>query len=68
MLQYYYIIPMHLILISATRFVKCEKCNHFFVVIPDSETKKGVKENLGENDKIPKRKPPPPPKKVYQET
>ncbi len=48
---------------SATRFVKCEKCNHFFVVIPENESKKGLKD--GRDEKIiHKRKPPPPPKKV----
>ena len=51
-------------LISATRFVKCEKCNHFFVVIPDSEAKKSAKENKDGENLGPQRRPPPPPKKV----
>ncbi|KAI0235898.1 ATP-dependent Clp protease ATP-binding subunit clpX-like, mitochondrial [Lamellibrachia satsuma] len=49
----------------STRFVKCEKCNHFFVVIPDGEAKRGVKENLKDERQVQKRKPPPPPKKIY---
>ena len=51
----------------ATRFVKCEKCNHFFVVIPENDKQKGsLKENLKDNNakNAHKRKPPPPPKKV----
>ena len=47
----------------ATRFVKCEKCNHFFVVIPENESKKGSKDNL-KDEKTTQRKPPPPPKKA----
>lgn len=46
----------------STRFVKCEKCNHFFVVIPENDSKRGLKEP--KDDRSQKRKPPPPPKKI----
>ncbi|KAK9745766.1 C-terminal, D2-small domain, of ClpB protein [Popillia japonica] len=48
--------------VSSTRFVKCEKCHHFFVVLSevDSKKKEGV-ENKGGFF----RKPPPPPKKIF---
>ena len=48
---------------TASRFVKCEKCNYLSVVIPENETKAGVKENKDER-LTESRKPPPPPKKV----
>ncbi|CAF3541189.1 unnamed protein product [Adineta steineri] len=48
-------------LVSATRFVKCEKCSHFFVVLSENEGSKKVKE-----DKNKKRQPPPSPKKIYE--
>lgn len=48
----------------STRFVKCEKCNHFFVVIPDGENKKELKEN--EKANINQGPPPPPPKKIFE--
>ncbi|CAF0757491.1 unnamed protein product [Didymodactylos carnosus] len=47
-------------LVSSTRFVKCGKCSHFFVVLSDSDPTKKVKD-----EKKVKQKPPPPPKKVY---
>lgn len=48
--------------VSSTRFVKCEKCHHFFVVLSevDSKKKEGVEAKTGFF-----RKPPPPPKKIY---
>lgn len=48
--------------VSSTRFVKCEKCHHFFVVLSevDSKKKEGVEGKAGIF-----RKPPPPPKKIY---
>jgi len=56
--------------VSSTRFVKCEKCHHFFVVLSEADTKKSVKETVqgratGEEVKQ-KRKPPPPPKKIFE--
>jgi len=56
--------------VSSTRFVKCEKCHHFFVVLSEADTKKTVKETVqgratGEEAKQ-KRKPPPPPKKIFE--
>lgn len=48
--------------VSSTRFVKCEKCHHFFVVLSEVDSKK--KEN-SENKNGFYRKPPPPPKKIF---
>ena len=52
--------------VAATRFVKCNKCNHFFAVIPDSETKLNVKESGNDSRQQTERHPPPPPRKVCQ--
>lgn len=56
--------------VSSTRFVKCEKCHHFFVVLSDVDQKKAVKEQEQETATEPKsgqfRKAPPPPKKIYE--
>lgn len=51
---------------ASTRFVKCEKCLHFFVVLSEIDSKKTIKENKQiPNDKLnPQKRPPPPPKKV----
>lgn len=48
--------------VSSTRFVKCEKCHHFFVVLSevDSKKKEGAEAKSGFY-----RKPPPPPKKIF---
>ncbi|UJR28698.1 hypothetical protein I4U23_009927 [Adineta vaga] len=49
-------------LVSTTRFVKCEKCNHLFVILSESETTKKSKE-----EKIKKRQQAPPsPKKIFE--
>ncbi|CAF5124200.1 unnamed protein product, partial [Rotaria sp. Silwood1] len=48
-------------LVSSTRFVKCEKCSHFFVVLSENEGTKKIKE-----DKTKKRPPLPTPKKIYE--
>ncbi|KAH8420819.1 hypothetical protein KR222_005634 [Zaprionus bogoriensis] len=47
--------------VSSTRFVKCAKCNYFFVVLSDVETKHRVKEEPKNQ-----RKPPPPPQKIME--
>lgn len=54
--------------VSSTRFVKCEKCHHFFVVLSDVDSKKNFHENRDlASDKVGlQRKPPPPPKKIYE--
>lgn len=49
--------------ITSSRFVKCEKCLHFFVVMSDHDTVKKEKEEM-RNGLF--RKPPPPPKKIYE--
>ncbi|XP_056273245.1 ATP-dependent Clp protease ATP-binding subunit clpX-like, mitochondrial isoform X3 [Pseudoliparis swirei] len=55
--------------VSSTRFVKCEKCHHFFVVLSETESKKGLNkepESAAEAVKLAfAQKPPPPPKKIY---
>ncbi|RWS30253.1 ATP-dependent Clp protease ATP-binding subunit clpX-like: mitochondrial, partial [Leptotrombidium deliense] len=54
--------------VSSTRFVKCEKCHHFFVVLSDIDTKKTLKDaRSGTSEKHNlQRQPPPPPKKIYE--
>ncbi len=62
--------------VSSTRFVKCEKCSHFFVVLSDADTKtRSAKERLLGTDSeaaaaaartAAGKKPPPPPKKIYE--
>ncbi|XP_051993381.1 ATP-dependent Clp protease ATP-binding subunit clpX-like, mitochondrial isoform X2 [Xyrauchen texanus] len=55
--------------VSSTRFVKCEKCHHFFVVLSETDTKKSLSkdpESAAEAVKFAfQQKPPPPPKKIY---
>ncbi|XP_056906823.1 ATP-dependent Clp protease ATP-binding subunit clpX-like, mitochondrial isoform X2 [Takifugu flavidus] len=55
--------------VSSTRFVKCEKCHHFFVVLSETDSKKGLSkeaESAAEAVKLAfSQKPPPPPKKIY---
>eukprot|EP00088_Acartia_fossae_P021217 TRINITY_DN2270_c0_g1_i1.p1 TRINITY_DN2270_c0_g1~~TRINITY_DN2270_c0_g1_i1.p1 ORF type:complete len:620 (-),score=208.78 TRINITY_DN2270_c0_g1_i1:786-2645(-) len=55
-------------LISSTRFVKCEKCSHFFVVLneQDQKAKQAKDTREVENGKATTRKPPPYPKKIYE--
>ncbi|KAK3610259.1 hypothetical protein CHS0354_022320 [Potamilus streckersoni] len=50
-------------LVSSTRFVKCEKCHHFFVVLSESDSKKSFKDGKEEKQK---KKPPPTPKEIYE--
>uniref|UniRef100_A0A6B2E6X0 Putative atp-dependent clp protease atp-binding subunit clpx n=1 Tax=Phlebotomus kandelakii TaxID=1109342 RepID=A0A6B2E6X0_9DIPT len=47
--------------VTSTRFVKCEKCHHFFVVLSEVDSKKTVKEEVKNH-----RRPPPPPKKIME--
>ncbi|SPP83693.1 ATP-dependent Clp protease ATP-binding subunit clpX-like, mitochondrial [Drosophila guanche] len=47
--------------VSSTRFVKCAKCNYFFVVLSEVETKQRVKDEPKNQ-----RKPPPPPQKIME--
>lgn len=49
--------------VSSTRFVKCEKCHHFFVVLSEVDSKK---KESAETKAGFFRKPPPPPKKIYE--
>ncbi|CAN9502802.1 unnamed protein product [Ophioblennius macclurei] len=54
---------------SSTRFVKCEKCLHLFVVLSETESKKELNqetESVTEAVRLAfAQKPPPPPKKIY---
>lgn len=57
--------------ISLSRFVKCEKCNHFFVLVSEERAKNlNISQMLNESNKQqaqpPKYTPPPPPKKIYE--
>ncbi|XP_011314904.1 ATP-dependent Clp protease ATP-binding subunit clpX-like, mitochondrial isoform X2 [Fopius arisanus] len=54
--------------VSSTRFVKCEKCHHFFVVLSEIDSKRTLKEATRTEDTKQGfyRKPPPPPKKIYE--
>lgn len=47
--------------VSSTRFVKCAKCNHFFVVLTELDSKKNIKEEAKNQ-----RKPPPAPQKIME--
>jgi len=52
--------------VSSTRFVKCEKCNHFFVIMSEQDQMGKIKEAKEvESGKLDQRKPPPTPKKIY---
>lgn len=53
--------------VSSTRFVKCEKCHHFFVVLSEIDSKKTLKESTRSDETKQgfNRKPPPPPKKDF---
>ncbi|XP_041705723.1 ATP-dependent Clp protease ATP-binding subunit clpX-like, mitochondrial isoform X1 [Coregonus clupeaformis] len=55
--------------VSSTRFVKCEKCHHFFVVLSETDSKKGLNKEPESPAEAVKmafvQKPPPPPKKIY---
>ncbi|MCJ8735885.1 hypothetical protein PDJAM_G00252640 [Pangasius djambal] len=55
--------------VSFTRFVKCEKCHHFFVVLSESDSKMGLNKEAESGAEAVKlafaQKPPPPPKKIY---
>lgn len=50
---------------SSTRFVKCDKCHHFFVVLSEVDTKKSIKDSTDNKSGF-YRKPPPPPKKIFE--
>lgn len=49
--------------VSSSRFVKCVKCNHFFVVLNDDKKKTQLKEDVNVNSD---RRQPPPPKKIME--
>ncbi|XP_029112327.1 caseinolytic mitochondrial matrix peptidase chaperone subunit Xa [Scleropages formosus] len=55
--------------VSSTRFVKCENCHHFFVVLSEMDSKKSLNkepESAAEAVKLAfQQRPPPPPKKIY---
>ncbi|XP_028411305.1 ATP-dependent Clp protease ATP-binding subunit clpX-like, mitochondrial [Dendronephthya gigantea] len=56
--------------VSSTRFVKCDKCHHFFVVLSDIDTKKSLKVDTKHpspetEPKMDKQKKLPPPRKIF---
>uniref|UniRef100_A0A673HRD8 ATP-dependent Clp protease ATP-binding subunit clpX-like, mitochondrial n=1 Tax=Sinocyclocheilus rhinocerous TaxID=307959 RepID=A0A673HRD8_9TELE len=53
-------------LVSSTRFVKCEKCHHFFVVLSETDSKKGLNKEAESSEHVKyalAQKSPPAPKK-----
>lgn len=50
--------------VSSSRFVKCVKCNHFFVVLSEVDKKKMPKDQW--NGNASDRRQPPPPKKIME--
>ena len=53
--------------VASTRFVKCEKCHHFFVVLSELDSKRSMRvDQQTENDTSHPKSPkaPPPPRKV----
>ncbi|KAK4308538.1 hypothetical protein Pmani_019776 [Petrolisthes manimaculis] len=52
--------------VSSTRFVKCEKCHHFFVLLSEVDSKRKKKETREDPKATFNRRPPPPPKKIYE--
>ncbi len=61
-------------LVSLSRFVKCEKCNNFFVVMADERKTMNISTLINDKSqqqqqqqtKFTKPNPPPPPKKIYE--
>ena len=58
-------------LVSLSRFVKCEKCNNFFVVMTEERKSLNISTLINEKQqqqqtKATKPSPPPPPKKIYE--
>ena len=60
-------------LVSLSRFVKCEKCNNFFVVMADERKPMNISTYVNEKNqqqqqqaKLSKPNPPPPPKKIFE--
>lgn len=57
--------------VTATRFVKCEKCHHFFVVLSELDSKRSVRsekppEEAETDSSGSSPKDPPPPRKIYE--
>ena len=57
-----------ILLLASTRFVKCEKCHHFFVVLSELDSKRSMqndrKQQEPESNSTISPKEPPPPRKV----
>jgi len=51
--------------VSSTKFVKCESCHHFFVVVSETDAKK-TKAGPRQEKQQKIRKPPPAPKKIFE--
>ncbi|CAG7671783.1 unnamed protein product [Allacma fusca] len=61
--------------VSSTRFVKCDKCQHFFVVLSEFDGRKNLRESLRPDadsnrftaqTQSSQRRSPPPPKKIFE--
>lgn len=51
--------------VSSTRFVKCDRCHHFFVVLSEFDSKRGYKNSAAPEERSNNYRKPPPPKKVF---
>lgn len=54
--------------VTSSRFVKCDNCQHFFIILSDVDSKRTVKESRQTTAERPniQRRPPPPPKKIFE--
>eukprot|EP00112_Aurelia_sp_Birch-Aquarium-sp1_P005879 Seg1662.27 transcript_id=Seg1662.27/GoldUCD/mRNA.D3Y31 product="ATP-dependent Clp protease ATP-binding subunit clpX-like mitochondrial" protein_id=Seg1662.27/GoldUCD/D3Y31 len=56
--------------VSSTRFVKCEKCHHFFVVLSELDSRRSLRSESRKPEedkgKATTNKAPPPPRKIYE--
>ncbi|CAL1296143.1 unnamed protein product [Larinioides sclopetarius] len=55
--------------VTSSRFVKCDSCQHFFIILSDADSKRSVKEGrhqIASDRTTVQRRPPPPPKKIFE--
>ncbi|GIY01751.1 ATP-dependent Clp protease ATP-binding subunit clpX-like, mitochondrial [Caerostris extrusa] len=55
--------------VTSSRFVKCDSCQHFFIILSESDSKRTAKEGrhqIASDRANLQRRPPPPPKKIFE--